>query len=114
MITEVPTMRGPYGLAYRLFRPSVYRIHVPQTRESLARAHTDAGLQVQSSAYILGAPMVLTRPTAATSWFRRLAYRAGDLYQRADRAGFGLRPNRFTSPYALCVATKPAAPRGQE
>lgn len=107
MLTEVPTMRGPYGLVYRLFRPAIYRIHVPQTRESLASAHRSAGLEVVSSRYVLGTPNVLTRPTTQTSVLRRLAFHIGALYQRMDDAGYGIPPNRFTSPYALCIATKP-------
>ncbi len=108
MITEVPTMRGPYGLVYRLLKPSIYRSHVPQSRESLAQAHADAGLQVISCDYILGLPGLLTRPdTHAPAW-RRLVFSLSRAYAWLERRGLGTPPNRLTSPYARCIATQPA------
>ena len=107
MITEVPTLRGPYGLAYRLLRPSIYRAHVPQSREALAKAHADAGLQVKSCDYILGLPVLLTRPSPDASALRRVAFSLSGAYWWLERRGLGLPPNGMTSPYALCIATKP-------
>lgn len=107
MITEVPTMRGPYGLFYRLTNPSLYRAHVPQSRTSLARAHADAGLQVHSCDYILSAPSVLTRPTTHTSAARRTAFAASRAYLWLEQRGLGIPPNGLTSPYALCIASRP-------
>jgi 2-polyprenyl-3-methyl-5-hydroxy-6-metoxy-1,4-benzoquinol methylase len=108
MITEVPTLRGPYGLTYRLFWPDVYRVHVPQSRDGLAKAHADAGLHVTSCEYILGLPLVLTRPSSQTSPLRRFAFGLSDAYSWLERRGLGIPPNGVTSPYALCTATKPA------
>lgn len=62
MFTLVPTMRGLDGLAYRVFNPSVYQKHVPQTRDTLTHAHHRAGLVVTNDGYILGLPVVLTKP----------------------------------------------------
>lgn len=107
MITEVPTLRGPYGLAYRLLQPDVYRAHLPQSREALAKAHADAGLQVRSCDYILGLPVQLTRPPAHASVLRRLAFSLSGAYWHLERRGLGIPPNGVTSPYALCTATKP-------
>lgn len=109
MITEVPTMRGPYGLVYRLFRPSIYRQHVPQSRQALAEAHEDAGLQVTDCRYLLGLPAVLTRPSAADPVLRRLAFALSSAVWWLDRHGVTIPPNGLTSPYALCIATKPRA-----
>lgn len=106
MITLVPTMRGLYGLAYRLLRPDVYRKHIPHSRETLVRAHADAGLNITYSSYVLGLPGLLTAP-ASPSFPSRLAFAISRLYWRMERSGFGVPPNRFTSPYALCIATKP-------
>lgn len=106
MITVVPTMRGLYGLAYRLLRPSVYRKHIPQSRKTLVRAHTDAGLNITYSGYVLGFPGLLTAPVSP-GLLGRMAFAISRLYWRLERSGFGVPPNRFTSPYALCVATKP-------
>lgn len=107
MITEVPTMRGPYGLVYRVLQPSIYRAHIPQRRNGLAKAHAEAGLEVTSCDYILGLPGLLTRPAADASAFRRLAFSISTAYSWLEQRGFGIPPNGLTSPYALCTARKP-------
>lgn len=106
MITLVPTMQGLYGLAYRLLRPDVYRKHIPHSRKSLAQAHVDAGLSVMDCIYVLGLPGVIGVP-ANTGLPARMAFAASRLYWKAERAGWGIPPNRYTSPYAVCIATKP-------
>jgi len=105
MITLVPTMRGLYGLAYRLLRPAVYCKHIPHSRETLAQAHTDAGLNVTHCDYVLGLPGILSasEPPGLPG---RLAFAASRFYWGLERSGLGIPPNRFTSPYALCFATK--------
>jgi 2-polyprenyl-3-methyl-5-hydroxy-6-metoxy-1,4-benzoquinol methylase len=105
MITLVPTMRGLYGLAYRLLRPEVYRKHIPQNQLSLAQAHTNSGLKVVCCDYVLGLPGVLKSP-ASLSLLSRLTFAVSQLYWRLERSGLGIPPNRFTSPYALCISTK--------
>jgi 2-polyprenyl-3-methyl-5-hydroxy-6-metoxy-1,4-benzoquinol methylase len=107
MLTAVPTMRGPYGLVYRFLQPAVYRSHVPQSREALAKAHLDAGLHVVDCSYVLGMPTVLTRPGPEASALRRLAFAMSSSYFWFERRGWGVPPNGMTSPYVLCVATKP-------
>jgi 2-polyprenyl-3-methyl-5-hydroxy-6-metoxy-1,4-benzoquinol methylase len=106
MITGVPTLRGPYGLAIRLLRPAVYRKHIPQSRETLAQAHTDAGLNVTHSDYVLGLPGIISAPVNP-GLLGRMAFAASRLNWKLEQSGWGVPPNRFTSPYALCVATKP-------
>ena len=106
MITLVPTMRGLYGAAYRLLRPDVYRKHVPQRRAMLAKAHRDAGLTITCSRYVLGLPGVVDAGSMP-GVSGRMALAVSRLYWRLERSGFGVPPNRFTSPYAVCVATKP-------
>lgn len=106
MITLVPTMRGLYGLAYRLLRPAIYRKHIPQSRETLAQAHTDAGLNITRCDYVLGLPGMISAP-ASPGMPGRMAFAASRLYWKLERSGMGIPPNRWTSPYALCVATKP-------
>ncbi|MGE0811075.1 MAG: class I SAM-dependent methyltransferase [Immundisolibacter sp.] len=105
MFTLVPTMRGLYGLAYRLLRPAIYRLHVPHTKTSLAAAHASAGLNVTESGYLLGLPSIITPPIRASRGIR-LAYQACNIYSRVERAGWGIPPNRFTSPYSYCVAVQ--------
>jgi len=105
MITLVPTMHGLYGLAYRLLRPAVYRKHIPHSRETLAQAHTNAGLNVTHCDYVLGLPGMISSP-AGPGLPGHLAFAASSLYWKLERSGWGIPPNRYTSPYALCVATK--------
>lgn len=109
MVTLVPTMRGLYGAAYRVLNPAVYHKHVPQSAESLARAHATAGLTVRHACYVLGLPGLLTPPTTA-GLARRIAFGISRAYWRLERSGLGIPPNRFTSPYAVIIATKPPSP----
>lgn len=106
MITLVPTMRGLYGLAYRMLRPAVYRKHIPHSVETLIKAHADAGLKLRYSGYILGLPGLLNA-TANAGLLSRMTVALSRLYWRLERSGFGVPPNRFTSPYALCILNKP-------
>jgi 2-polyprenyl-3-methyl-5-hydroxy-6-metoxy-1,4-benzoquinol methylase len=109
MITLVPTMRGLYGTAYRILRPDVYRKHIPQSQTMLAKAHSDAGLSITHSCYVLGLPGVVDA-ASMSGVPGRMALAVSRLYWRLERSGFGVPPNRFTSPYALCIATKPLRP----
>ncbi len=109
MITLVPTMRGTYGAAYRILHPDVYREHIPQNQAMLAKAHSDAGLSITYSCYVLGLPGVVDA-TSMSGVPGRTALAVSRLYWRLERSGFGVPPNLFTSPYALCVATKPLLP----
>lgn len=111
MITLVPTMRGLYGAAYRILRPAVYRKHIPHSRSTLAQAHSDAGLCVTHSSYVLGLPGIVSAPTSP-GLLGRMAFAVSRLYWRLERSGLGFPPNRFTSPYALCIGTKPLRPAG--
>lgn len=111
IITLVPTMRGLYGLAYRLLRPSVYRKHIPHSRETLAQAHMDAGLNIISCNYVLGLPGIISAPISS-GLFSGMAFAASRLYWKLERTGWGIPPNRYTSPHALCVAMKPGHEQG--
>jgi len=106
MITLVPTMRGLHGAAYRILRPSVYGKHVPHSLETLGRAHTDAGLDVICSDYLLGLPAIISAPSAS-GVLARMAFSISQLYWKLEQTGWAVPPNRYTSPYAICVADKP-------
>lgn len=112
MITLVPTMRGLYGLAYRLLDRRVYAAHLPLTKAELAEAHRGAGLEVVDCVYLLGLPGVLgdKPPGRRLSRMHALIARASRAYWWLERHGLGVPPNRFTSPYALCLARKPGGP----
>jgi len=109
MITLVPTMRGLFGLAYRLANRAVYDTHIPLDMEALTQAHRRAGLEVMSCRYLLGLPGVLgdfdQKDTSLT--LRNIVKWASGSYWWLEERGLGVPPNRFTSPYALCIAMKP-------
>lgn len=105
MFTLVPTMRGLYGLAYRLLRPQIYKLHIPHSKSSLMKAHTAAGLRVSVGGYLLGLPGVISQAEQSSSLVGAI-HSLSNLYWRAERAGYGIPPNRFTSPYCYCVADK--------
>ena len=110
MVTLVPTMRGLPGLAYRIARRAVYDTHVPLDIETLAQAHRRAGLEVVDCHYLLGLPGVLGEfdtPEKSLS-LRGMIKRISRGYWWLEEHGWGVPPNRYTSPYALCIATKPA------
>lgn len=103
IFTLVPTMCGLYGLAYRIFRPHIYKLHVPHTTSSLASAHARAGLRITNSGYVLGLPGIISRPRKGKS-FTRLVHELSSVYWRLERAGYGVPANRYTSPFCYCVA----------
>lgn len=105
IFTLVPTMRGLYGLAYRLLRPQVYKLHKPHTKATLSEAHANAGLRVAGGGYVLGLPGVISQSTQSRSLAGAI-HRLSSTYWRAERAGYGIPPNRFTSPYCYVVADK--------
>lgn len=53
VITTVPNMTGVNGWVQRRLNPAVFDIHVPLDATALADAHRLAGLQVESSRYLL-------------------------------------------------------------
>lgn len=53
VVTTIPNMTGSVGLLQRVVNPAVFAIHVPLTATALAEAHRNAGLQVESSGYLI-------------------------------------------------------------
>ncbi len=110
MITLVPNMTGPLGQLQRLFDRALYEKHVPLRCEQLAQAHTVAGLEVLSSHYVLLAHLGVIQFGALE---RLLGSRPLQVIKIAMSAPLwtlgphlGLRPNRFTSPFVMCLARK--------
>lgn len=116
VFTMAPNMRGLYGLLYRILDRRVFDLHVPLNADDLARGARQAGLTVVESGYVLGLPGVIDGARREGNAFRRAlrtaAHRLTRLYWRLEAVGGGVPRNRYTSPYAYCVARKPldAAP----
>jgi 2-polyprenyl-3-methyl-5-hydroxy-6-metoxy-1,4-benzoquinol methylase len=114
MITSVPNLTGVLGGIQKLLDRDLYDVHVPLSCESLASAHREAGLEIESCLYFLPISLEVLNPE---SWPRRLPYwftiRSLGAVSRAvwfaDDHLVRLPPNRWTSPYVNCVARKPRA-----
>lgn len=110
MITLVPNMTGPLGQLQRLFDRALYEKHVPLTREQLAQAHAAAGLEVLSSHYVLLAHLGVIQFGALERLLGSHPLQAVKIALSAPLWAvgpwLGLRPNRFTSPFVMCLARK--------
>ena len=111
MITLVPNMTGPLGRLQRLFDRPLYEKHVPLSREQLAQAHADAGLEVLDAHYALLAHLGVIQFGAIERIIGSRPLQALKLALSAPLWALGplmgLRPNRLTSPFVLCLSRKP-------
>ncbi len=113
VITVIPNFVGINGKLQKIMDRAIYDAHVLLDKESLASAHTDAGLVVESCEYFL--PISLENVNVS-NWSNRLAYfitiRSHGVISRLVWLAqehlpiFG--PNRWTSPDINCVARKPS------
>jgi len=113
MFTNIPNLTGVLGYQ-RLLDRVIYDAHVLLTRESLASAHREAGLEVESCDYFL--PICLevfnveTWPKHFLYWFTVRSFTA---ISRAvwfvDDHVVRIRQSRWTSPFINCVGRKPCA-----
>jgi len=115
-ITSIPNFAGLFGTAQKVLGRQLYDIHVPLSAVQLRTATTYAGLEVQSCDYFLfmnsGILMVDAESSPSHLQPRRLLIRALHALSYAswlvDGAAGRLPTNRFTSPFIVCVARKPA------
>jgi len=114
IITFVPNLTGALGRYQRFLDRKLYAAHVPLSAETLAQAHRNAGLDVESALYLL--PFGL-EVTGIETWGGGAAGLAVKIVNTAvtrsvrfvDDHIVRLKANRWTSPYVVCVARKPAA-----
>lgn len=113
MITLVPNMTGPLGWLQRFFDRALYEKHLPLSCEQLAQAHIQNDLIILSSRYALLAHLGALQ---FGSLERLMGNRLAQVIKIALSAPIwalgprlGLRPNRITSPYVMCVARKRGA-----
>jgi len=93
----------------------MYDAHVPMSREELASAHREAGLEIESCDYFM--PICL-EVINVERWPRNLIYwftiRSHTAISRAvwfvDEHVVRLPQNRWTSPLIYCVSRKPLKP----
>ncbi len=114
MITIIPNLSGALGLIQKTINRSAFDIHVPLDRSGLEEAHSGSGLEVISCAYFLFAGLTVIN---IENWrgipFFNVAVRLRSWITKAmwiaERTIPLLRPNRWTSPYIVCIARKPCA-----
>jgi Methyltransferase domain len=104
VVTTVPCMKGFAGKILKLKNEELYRKHHPLNEPALAAAHAQAGLKILASESILGLPVMLS--SGGGSAPRRMVQRLSSYYLALEARNLGIRPNRWTSPYALCVAQR--------
>jgi SAM-dependent methyltransferase len=113
MFDDIPNLTGMLGEYQKLLDMDMYNAHVPLSRESLASAHREAGLEIESCDYYL--PICL-EVFNLERWPKNLLYwftiRSHTAISRAvwfvDDHIVRLRQNRWTSPYICCVSRKPS------
>ncbi|HUI41943.1 MAG TPA: methyltransferase domain-containing protein [Terriglobia bacterium] len=111
-VALIPNLTGILGRYQRLLDRELYDAHVVIGKEWLAQAHRAAGLDVVSAIYLMPAGLEVLN---LESWRYRPAKwlvsrghtAASRLVWFADDHVFHLRPNRWTSPYVVCVARQP-------
>jgi len=114
MFVDVPNLKGVLGKYQNLLDPSMFNAHVPISRDLLASAHLEAGLEIESCDYFL--PICL-EVINVEQWPRNLRYwftvRCHTAISRAvwfvDDHITRLPQNPWTSPLIYCVSRKPRA-----
>ncbi|HEV2382126.1 MAG TPA: class I SAM-dependent methyltransferase [Terriglobia bacterium] len=113
MVTLIPNLTGVLGRYQRLLDRRLYEAHVVMGRDRLAEAHRQAGLQVESAGYLMPVSLEVLnvegwRSRALRKMVSRAHTAASRLAWMIDDYLFGLKPNRWTSPYVVSVARRPA------
>ncbi|HEY0074119.1 MAG TPA: class I SAM-dependent methyltransferase [Abditibacteriaceae bacterium] len=111
MITLIPNMAGWVGEIQKRLDRAVYDVHVPLDDVDLAKAHEEAGLQVQRCDYLMAINWAVmsfsTHPTGPIFIMRLALIKAASMvFWFLERAGLRIKPNRKTSPYIICAARK--------
>jgi 2-polyprenyl-3-methyl-5-hydroxy-6-metoxy-1,4-benzoquinol methylase len=112
MFDDIPNLTGVLGRYQKLLDRVIYDAHVPMSREKLASAHQEAGLEIESCDYFM--PICL-EVINVERWPRNLLYwftiRSHTAISRAvwfvDDHVVRLPQNRWTSPFICCVSRKP-------
>lgn len=112
MVTNIPNFTGVLRAYQKVLDKAIYDVQVPLDRDGLARAHREAGLEVESCEYFLPISLEVLN---VESWPKHLPYwitvRTHGVISRAlwlmDEHLPLIKPNRWTSPYVNCVARKP-------
>jgi len=110
MITNIPNLMGLLGLIQRLINRNAFNAHIPLSRESILKAHQRNMLSPVSCDYFLMAnfgvlnfdnlrnTFVYDFVLQTFCWLNRIIWSLEKIVP--------VKPNRWSSPYINCVATK--------
>lgn len=113
ILTIIPNMVGLMGSMQKFLDQDVYEVHVPLDRCALAEAHSAVGLEDIQCEYFMFVNFNILNPRYKPRglWYRSFV-RARSWTSKAvwltESALLSLPPNRFTSPYVVCRAKRPA------
>jgi SAM-dependent methyltransferase len=112
VITLIPNLTGVLGWYQKLLDRTLYEAHVVMDRERLGEAHGQAGFEIESAGYLMPFSLEVLNSERRQTRVGRLLSRAHTAASRlvwlADEELLHLTPNRWTSPYVVCVARRVA------
>lgn len=111
LITVVPNMAGLSGFGQKLLSRNIYEMHEVIDPSRLMKAHTYANLTIESCGYFMFNNFGVINPGNAPGLVRSSVFSAmravtGMVWAVETVVG-KLTPNAVTSPYVICVASKP-------
>lgn len=116
MITIVPNMVGWVGQVQKYLNRQVFDIHVPIGLEAIQTAHQRAGLKPQQTNYLCSVNFGVINLGSATNstpirFIKKITANSlialsALVWWIEDHSPLHLPPNKMTSPYIACVATK--------
>jgi 2-polyprenyl-3-methyl-5-hydroxy-6-metoxy-1,4-benzoquinol methylase len=109
LFTMIPNMAGFVGFLQKCIDKDIYDIHVPLTRDGLARAHQQAGLEVEDARYFMGLNLdIINSGRHAGKAVDKILRRALSVPSKCmwivERSGVRMPANGFTSPCILTIA----------
>lgn len=106
MVTVIPNFAGAMGMALKVLDRPLFEMHVLLDREALASAHRDAGLKVQSCDYFLALHLGVLDIARFRHILRPLSFLITGVFTFVNQYLPLVKPNRFSSPYIICVAIR--------
>lgn len=115
LVTNIPNMAGWIGTIQKMINRPVYDIHVPLDAAALMKTHQQAGLKVLKYQYFLfthfGVLNLNGLDPHSPLWkiktiILKVVFHLSKLVWWGEGILGALPPNRFTSPYIICVAQK--------
>jgi 2-polyprenyl-3-methyl-5-hydroxy-6-metoxy-1,4-benzoquinol methylase len=108
MLTIVPNMSGLCGACQKFFSRDIFAIHEVIDTERFRKSHEDAGLTIIENEYFMFTNFGVINPGNNPSLLKRLIFLAlkgttGLVWAMESVLG-PMPPNRFSSPYVMCVA----------